>query len=85
MNYNYSEETKKNATKGFSALAEKAVSALICVDLWMCMLIIRFVGFCTPRLESQSDKDYARSKYTTRVQNSKNASVRKHNSYMYQK
>lgn len=79
--FNYLEETKKNATKGFSELAVKAASVLVCLYLWMCMLITRCITVLrTPRLESQSDKDYARSKYAARVQNSKNATSRKHDS-----
>jgi hypothetical protein len=80
MNTSYLEETKKNATKGFSTLAVKAVSVLVYLYLWMCMLITQFITIlCTPRLESQSDKDYARDKYATRERNGKNAYSRKHN------
>jgi hypothetical protein len=81
MNTSYPEETKKNATKRVLTLVVKAVSVPVYLYLCMCLLITRIVTMlCTPRLESQSDKDYARNKYVSRVQNSKNATSRKHDS-----
>jgi len=76
---NYSEEIKRNAAKRVSALTFNVVSFVLFPYLIMCAWITRIVLYlCLPCLESQSEKDYAKSKYYTRIRNSKNATNRKH-------
>jgi len=71
---NYSEEIKRNAAKRVSALTFNVVSFVLFPYLIMCAWITRIVLYlCLPCLESQSEKDYAKSKYYTRIRNNKNA------------